>query len=103
MVNRVFSEKLFRELCRRARESTERKQEADSLLALMRLVYREAASPEPDEIHSVAPEIFYMNQILTFVELRMDPPFAVRRVILEELFEIKGPSFKEPKARLHSK
>jgi len=96
MVDRIFTEKLFRDLCRQARASTKKPQTTDPLLALLRLLYQTANLREPADIGPGGSEIFYMNQILTFVEMRMNPPFGVRRVILEEIYQIKSPRSKQP-------
>jgi hypothetical protein len=91
MIDKEFSEGVFRDLCRKAKRAANTSASMDSLTELRRLVYQRAGVGEPVDSPSIPAEISRMNQILTVVEMAMSPPFPVRRVILEELFHISGP------------
>lgn len=91
MIEKIFNEERFRQLCRQAVETTKQRGLKEPLPILREIAYGEAGVREPGGTPHEPQDIYYLNQILTFVEMRMEPPFGVRRVIMEELYRIKYP------------
>jgi hypothetical protein len=92
VIEKLFNEERFRLLCRQAMETTKQRGLKEPLPILREIVYGQAGVLEPTGPAYEPKDIYHLNQILTFVEMRMEPSFAVRRVIMEELYRIKYPA-----------